>query len=131
MRALFLLKVLVLVAFSHWQQDVEEADTAAICNRTSLSSRSTRPASSRECGHFLVTVKISPPHPHEITSLPLLKELKTLTKLHQCNCSDNGQRCGLKGKSPNPDPNPDLSAPSKLRGASFCLFWETEFSPLC
>ncbi|CAG02365.1 unnamed protein product, partial [Tetraodon nigroviridis] len=32
---------------SHWQQDVEEADTAAICNRTSLSPRAARPAASR------------------------------------------------------------------------------------
>ncbi|KAJ0002042.1 hypothetical protein NQD34_001838 [Periophthalmus magnuspinnatus] len=35
---------------SHWQQDVEEADTSAICNRTFPSARSARPAASRECG---------------------------------------------------------------------------------
>lgn len=34
---------------SHWQQDVEEADTSAICNRTSSSPRSARPAASSEC----------------------------------------------------------------------------------
>lgn len=34
--------------FSHWQQDVEEADTSAICNRTLVSPRS-KPAASREC----------------------------------------------------------------------------------
>lgn len=33
--------------FSHWQQDVEEADTSAICNRTLVSPRS-RPVASRE-----------------------------------------------------------------------------------
>lgn len=38
-----------MFCFSHWQQDVEEADTSAICNRTSLSPRSTRPAAPREC----------------------------------------------------------------------------------
>ncbi|XP_072322000.1 sema domain, immunoglobulin domain (Ig), transmembrane domain (TM) and short cytoplasmic domain, (semaphorin) 4Ba [Eucyclogobius newberryi] len=32
---------------SHWQQDVEEADTSAICNKTSPSVRSARPAASR------------------------------------------------------------------------------------
>ncbi|TNN50229.1 Semaphorin-4B [Liparis tanakae] len=32
---------------SHWQQDVEEADTSAICNRTFPSPRSARPAASR------------------------------------------------------------------------------------
>lgn len=32
---------------SHWQQDVEEADTSAICNRTFPSARSNRPAASR------------------------------------------------------------------------------------
>lgn len=32
---------------SHWQQDVEEADTSAICNRTFPSARSARPAASR------------------------------------------------------------------------------------
>ncbi|XP_051235199.1 semaphorin-4B [Dicentrarchus labrax] len=32
---------------SHWQQDVEEADTSAICNRTFPSTRSARPAASR------------------------------------------------------------------------------------
>ncbi|KAG7222427.1 hypothetical protein INR49_016288 [Caranx melampygus] len=32
---------------SHWQQDVEEADTSAICNKTFPSGRSTRPAASR------------------------------------------------------------------------------------
>lgn len=33
-----------LLRLSHWQQDVEEADTSAICNKTFPSTRSTRPA---------------------------------------------------------------------------------------
>ncbi|XP_062327179.1 semaphorin-4B [Osmerus eperlanus] len=32
---------------SHWQQDVEEADTSAICNKTAASPRSARPPPSR------------------------------------------------------------------------------------
>uniref|UniRef100_A0A3P8PT20 Semaphorin-4B n=1 Tax=Astatotilapia calliptera TaxID=8154 RepID=A0A3P8PT20_ASTCA len=38
---------------SHWQQDVEEADTSAICNRTLPNPRSARPVASREC---LITI---------------------------------------------------------------------------
>uniref|UniRef100_A0A3Q3B2X8 Semaphorin-4B n=1 Tax=Kryptolebias marmoratus TaxID=37003 RepID=A0A3Q3B2X8_KRYMA len=37
----------------HWQQDVEEADTSAICNTTVSSPRSARPAAAREC---LITI---------------------------------------------------------------------------
>lgn len=48
---------LVFLAFSHWQQDVEEADTSVICNRTShrtsLGPRSASPAASRECGAWV------------------------------------------------------------------------------
>lgn len=33
---------------SHWQQDVEEADTSAICNTTVPSPRSARPPAARE-----------------------------------------------------------------------------------
>ncbi|XP_075906929.1 semaphorin-4B-like isoform X2 [Nelusetta ayraudi] len=40
---------------SHWQQDVEEADTSAICNRTLVSPRS-RPVASRGSRCQLVTV---------------------------------------------------------------------------
>ncbi|XP_069030251.1 semaphorin-4B [Embiotoca jacksoni] len=41
---------------SHWQQDVEEADTSAICNRTSPSPRSARPAASRGSHCMLITI---------------------------------------------------------------------------
>ncbi|KAM8877450.1 semaphorin-4B-like isoform 1-T6 [Synchiropus picturatus] len=41
---------------SHWQQDVEEADTSAICNRTVPSGRSFRPASSRVSHCQLITI---------------------------------------------------------------------------
>ncbi|KAL7405552.1 hypothetical protein ABVT39_002991 [Epinephelus coioides] len=41
---------------SHWQQDVEEADTSAICNRTFLSGRSARPAASRGSQCQLITI---------------------------------------------------------------------------
>uniref|UniRef100_A0A667ZDA6 Semaphorin-4B n=1 Tax=Myripristis murdjan TaxID=586833 RepID=A0A667ZDA6_9TELE len=49
---------------SHWQQDVEEADTSAICNRTFPSARSPRPATSREClgllsVHFSLIIVLS------------------------------------------------------------------------
>ncbi|KAM9366849.1 semaphorin-4B-like [Symphorus nematophorus] len=40
---------------SHWQQDVEEADTSAICNRT-FSPRSARPAASRGSPCQLITI---------------------------------------------------------------------------
>ncbi|XP_072236370.1 semaphorin-4B [Leuresthes tenuis] len=41
---------------SHWQQDVEEADTSAICNRTVSSPRSARPAASRGSHCKLITI---------------------------------------------------------------------------
>ncbi|XP_029944283.1 semaphorin-4B [Salarias fasciatus] len=41
---------------SHWQQDVEEADTSAICNRTFPSPKSTRPAASRGSPCQLITI---------------------------------------------------------------------------
>ncbi|XP_041639266.1 semaphorin-4B [Cheilinus undulatus] len=44
---------------SHWQQDVEEADTSAICNRTFPSTRSARPAASRGSHCKLITIPAS------------------------------------------------------------------------
>ncbi|KAE8297300.1 Semaphorin-4B Semaphorin-C [Larimichthys crocea] len=41
---------------SHWQQDVEEADTSAICNRTFPTTRSFRPAASRGSHCQLITI---------------------------------------------------------------------------
>ncbi|XP_036951627.1 semaphorin-4B [Acanthopagrus latus] len=41
---------------SHWQQDVEEADTSAICNRTLPSTRLFRPAASRGSHCKLITI---------------------------------------------------------------------------
>ncbi|XP_071344844.1 semaphorin-4B [Trachinotus anak] len=41
---------------SHWQQDVEEADTSAICNKTFPSTTSTRPAVSRGSPCQLITI---------------------------------------------------------------------------
>ncbi|KAM3876589.1 semaphorin-4B-like [Diretmus argenteus] len=42
---------------SHWQQDVEEADTSAICNRTFPTARSARPAASRGSPCQLITIQ--------------------------------------------------------------------------
>ncbi|KAK5935013.1 semaphorin-4B-like [Pseudochaenichthys georgianus] len=44
---------------SHWQQDVEEADTSAICNRTIPSARAARPAASRGSQCKLITLPIN------------------------------------------------------------------------
>ncbi|XP_005447638.1 semaphorin-4B [Oreochromis niloticus] len=41
---------------SHWQQDVEEADTSAICNRTLPNPRSGRPVASRGSPCQLITI---------------------------------------------------------------------------
>ncbi|XP_039979912.1 semaphorin-4B [Xiphias gladius] len=41
---------------SHWQQDVEEADTSAICNKTFPTTRSTRPAASRGSHCQFITI---------------------------------------------------------------------------
>ncbi|XP_034730423.1 semaphorin-4B-like [Etheostoma cragini] len=44
---------------SHWQQDVEEADTSAICNRTFPSTRSARPVVSRGSHCQLITIPVN------------------------------------------------------------------------
>uniref|UniRef100_A0A8C9Z3I1 Semaphorin-4B n=1 Tax=Sander lucioperca TaxID=283035 RepID=A0A8C9Z3I1_SANLU len=44
---------------SHWQQDVEEADTSAICNRTFPSTRSARPVASRGSQCQLITIPVN------------------------------------------------------------------------
>ncbi|KAF1393069.1 hypothetical protein PFLUV_G00034620 [Perca fluviatilis] len=49
-----------LVRFlSHWQQDVEEADTSAICNRTFPNTRSARPVASRGSQCQLITIPVN------------------------------------------------------------------------
>lgn len=59
---------------SHWQQDVEEADTSAICNRTLVSPRS-RPVASRES--FLRSLKVSSVTWTATTCLPRLQKQNT------------------------------------------------------
>lgn len=59
------------LCLSHWQQDVEEADTSAICNKTLSNARSNRPLASREC---VLLVQLS-----------LIKVCLLNTVTHSCN----------------------------------------------
>lgn len=89
---LTLLLFFVIFCLSRWQQDVEEADTSAICRFPS--PRSPRPAASRECvcflcsakrvcvGHFVNTMQHNVGHEKKWSHvLYILKRMPAKTKL--------------------------------------------------